>query len=259
MSDKSKISWTDATFNPWMGCAKVSPGCAHCYAERMLTDRMGRPGLWGPKAGRQVTSDQNWKKPLKWNAQAAKEGKRTKAFCGSLCDWAEDHPTSEAARPRLWELIRATPHLDWLLLTKRAERIAMSLPDDWGRGYPNVWLGVSIESNDYRARADQLRRVPAVVRFISYEPALGPLDRLDLTGIDWVIYGGESGPKYREHDLAWPRQVRAMCRAAGVAFFYKQSPAIRTEMKTTLDGETIREMPVPRKIASIERGTPATP
>ena len=246
MAKQSRISWTDATFNPWMGCSKASPGCAHCYAETLITNRMGRPGLWGPKARRQVTSEANWKKPVAWNAQAEREGKRIKAFCGSLCDWAEDHPTPEATRPRLWELVRNTPFLDWLLLTKRAERIAACLPDDWENGYPNVWLGVSIESNDYRWRADHLRQVPAVVRFISYEPALGPLDQLDLKGIDWVIYGGESGPKFRGHNLDWPRQMRDLCRAVGVAFFYKQSSAIRTEMGTTLDGETIRESPTPR-------------
>ena len=246
MAEKSKISWTDATFNPWMGCAKVSPGCAHCYAETLLTNRMGRKGLWGPKAPRQVTSEANWKKPIAWNAQAEREGRRIKAFCGSLCDWAEDHPTPEATRPRLWELVRRTPSLDWLLLTKRAERIAVCLPEDWGSGYPNVWLGISIESNDYRWRADHLRQIPAVVRFISYEPALGPLDQLDLRNIDWLIYGGESGPKFRSHDLDWPRQMRNMCLAAGVPFFYKQSSAIRTEMGTTLDGETIHEFPTPR-------------
>jgi protein gp37 len=131
-------------------------------------------------------------------------------------------------------------------LTKRAERIAVCLPDDWQDGYPNVWLGVSIESNEYRWRADHLREVPAVVRFISYEPALGPLNQLDLRGIDWVIYGGESGPRFRKHHLDWPRQIRDICRAAGVAFFYKQSSAIRTEMETTLDGETIHEFPTPR-------------
>jgi len=246
MADKSRISWTDATFNPWMGCTKISPGCAHCYAETLLSGRMGRPGLWGPRGQRQVTTEDYWRKPIKWNKTAEKEGKRFRAFCGSLCDWAEDHPTAEANRPRLWDLIRATPWLDWLLLTKRAERIAECLPDDWGNGYPNVWLGVSIENNDFRHRADFLRQIPAVVRFISYEPALGPLDLLDLTGIDWVIYGGESGPKFRPHDLSWPRQIRDLCRQTGTAFFFKQSSAIRNETGTTLDGETIQEYPTPR-------------
>jgi len=105
---------------------------------------------------------------------------------------------------------------------------------------------VSIENNDYRHRADFLRQVPAVVRFISYEPALGPLDLLDLTGIDWVIYGGESGPKFRPHDLSWPRQIRDLCRETGTAFFFKQSSAIRNETGTTLDGETIQQYPTPR-------------
>jgi protein gp37 len=203
----SIIAWTDNTFNPVMGCTKVSPGCKHCYAETLTTNRMGLH-LWGDRAARQVTSAANWRKPLTWNAQAEREGRRLKTFCGSLCDVFEDHPTVAAVRPRLWDLIRRTPHLDWQLLTKRANNIAPSLPPDWGDGYPNVWLGVSIESNEYISRADALRAIPAVVRFVSYEPALGPLVNLNLTGIDWLIYGGESGPKFRAHDLTWPREMR---------------------------------------------------
>ena len=149
-------------------------------------------------------------------------------------------------RAKLFDAIRLTPALDWQLLTKRPENFARFLPADWGQGWPNVWLGVSIETMDYAGRADILRGIPAAVRFLSYEPALGPLDGLDLTGIDWVIYGGESGPGFRGHDLAWPRAMRAKCEAAGIAFFYKQSPAHRTEMGTTLDGETVRKYPTPR-------------
>ena len=132
---------------------------------------------------------------MTWNREAEANGIRQRVFCSSMCDVFEDHPTIDAEREKLWPLIRATPSLDWQLLTKRADRMADRLPADWGGGYPNVWIGVSIENNDYVDRADRIRDIPAVVRFISYEPALGPLDQLNLSGIDWVIYGGESGPR----------------------------------------------------------------
>jgi protein gp37 len=167
-----------------------------------------------------------------------------------MCDLFEDHPTIESELQKLWPLIRKTPMLDWQLLTKRADRIAALLPADWGDGYPNVWLGVSIESNDYVWRADALKQIPAAVRFISYEPALGPLDQLDLTGLDWIIYGGESGPSFRPLDPKWPRDMHARCRSAGVPFFFKQSSAIRTEMGTTLDGQVVRNYPTPRAATS---------
>jgi protein gp37 len=160
-----------------------------------------------------------------------------------MCDVFEDHPTVADEREKLWPLIRVTPWLDWQILTKRPERILANLPSDWLNGYPNVWLGTSIENNEYVHRADDLRHIPATVRFVSYEPALGPLDRLNLTGLDWVIYGGESGPEHRPHDLTWPRQMKAMCESAGVAFFYKQSAALRTELGTTLDDQVVREYP----------------
>ncbi len=163
-----------------------------------------------------------------------------------MCDVFEDHPMIDTEREKLWDLIRTTTHLDWQLLTKRPERIKDNLPEDWNYGYPNVWLGTSIENNDYAWRADHLRELPAVVRFVSYEPALGPLNELDLNGIDWMIYGGESGRGFRPHDLAWPRDMRARCAHAHIAFFYKQSPNFFTERGTTLDGETVREYPVPR-------------
>jgi protein gp37 len=164
-----------------------------------------------------------------------------------MCDNFEDHPTIEAERAKLWPLIRDTPWLDWQLLTKRPERMIDNLPDDWGDGYPNVWLGVSIESNEYAHRADVLRQVPCVVRFVSYEPALGPLDKLDLRGLSWLIYGGESGPHYRKHDPAWPRAMRDRCRSAGVAFFHKQSPGRYPGTGVALDGEVIHEFPAPHR------------
>ncbi len=246
MGQETLIAWTTHTFNMVWGCVKVSPGCAHCYAET-LSKRYGHD-VWGKDKTRRVFGEKHWREPLRWHEEARAAGERRRAFCGSMCDWCEDHPTVEQERRKLWSLIRDTPQLDWLLLTKRPERIRECLPADWGGGYLNVWLGTSVENNDYAWRADHLRQVPATVRFISYEPALGPLDRLDLTGIDWVIYGGESGAGFRQHDLSWPREMRRRCEEANVAFFYKQSAAIRTEMGTTLDGQTVRQYPIPRLV-----------
>src|SRR5262249_35245065 len=146
-------------------------------------------------SSRREFGEKHWGEPYKWNDAAKAEGRRRRVFCGSMMDWAEDHPVAEKIRPRLWATIAATPWLDGQLLTKRPERIRASLPENWGDGYANVWLGTSIESMKVAERADYLREILAAVRFISYEPALGPLDELDITGIDWVIYGGESGHK----------------------------------------------------------------
>lgn len=248
MGEKSIIAWTENTFNPWMGCVEVSPGCDHCYARELVQNRM-HLSLWGRLGPRQRTSASYWRKAYQWNAEAQRRRASMLVFCGSLCDWAEDHPALDEIRVDLWNLIRATPYLTWQLLTKRAGRIAPRLPADWGQGYPNVWLGTSIESNEYAWRADALRDIPAVVRFISYEPALGGIDRVDLRGIDWLIYGGESGRGFRDHELQWARDARDRCARDGRAFFYKQSAAIRTEMGTQLDGVTIRQYPTPRRIA----------
>jgi protein gp37 len=252
VGEVTRIAWTDRTFNPWVGCVKVSEGCRHCYAEVLMVQRFKRRGIWGPAAvaGRQRTRVQTWRKPVLWNQEAAERGHQLLVFCGSLCDVFEDHPDANAVRPDLWDLIRVTPHLTWQLLTKRPENIPFMLPADWGEGWANVWLGTSIEDGRVAERAIALRRVPAAVRFISYEPALGPLDHLTLDGIDWVIYGGESGPGYREHDLNWPRRMRDVCQAQGVAFFYKQSSAPKSEMGIELDGEIVRQWPWPRLSAA---------
>lgn len=246
MAQKTGIAWTDHTFNIAWGCVKVSPGCKHCYADT-LSNRMGHD-VWGPRANRRVLSPSYWKEPHKWNRAAEEEGRIHLVFSSSMCDVFEDHPTITEQRERLWQLIRETPNLHWQLLTKRPERIAENLPADWGVGYPNVWLGTSIENDDYVWRADHLRDIPAVVRFVSYEPALGPLPSLNLSGLDWIIYGGESGPGWRDHDLDWPREMRRRCEEAGVVFFYKQSAAPRTEMGIELDGEIVRKYPTPRAV-----------
>jgi protein gp37 len=161
-----------------------------------------------------------------------------------MCDIFEDHPTIQAETKKLWALIRRTPWLTWQLLTKRPERIAANLPKDWDDGWPNVWLGVSIENAEYVWRADLLRKIPAAIRFVSYEPALGPLAQaLRLDGLHWIIYGGESGPGFRPEDKQWARDMRTACLEHGVAFFHKQSAAYRTEIGIELDGRIVREYP----------------
>jgi protein gp37 len=247
MSQETIIAWTDHTFNPWMGCEKVSAGCKHCYAELLTKNRMGLH-LWGNPASttRQVTKAP-WQNVLQWNAVAEREGIRRKVFCASLCDVFEDHEVANSTRPRLWHLIRKCTALDWQLLTKRPERIASNLPNDWGPdGWPHVWLGTSVEDMRVASRVDHLRHIPAVVRFISYEPAIGPLDDLDIAGIDWIIYGGESGPGHRAEDKNWARVMHAKCSENGTAFFHKQSAGWRTELGIELDGKIVREYPVPR-------------
>lgn len=246
---KTIIAWTDATFNVAWGCMKTSPGCTNCYADDLSQRYQQSVTYWGPKSQRRVFGDEHWIQPLKWNARAEKSGKQMLVFSSSMCDLFEDHPVITQERNKLWALIRRTPRIGWQLLTKRSERIADNLPSDWGAaGYKNVWLGVSIENADYAYRADDLRKIPAVVRFISYEPALGPLDNLDLTGIDWVIYGGESGPKFRPEDKQWARTMLDKCKAAGVAFFHKQSASRFTERGIELDGKIVREYPTPLRL-----------
>jgi len=224
MADGTHIEWTaaadgtpGATFNPWTGCTKVSAACDHCYAESWAK----RSGLvqWG-NYPRRRTSEDYWRQPLKWNRQAERTGVRRKVFCASLAD-VFDNQAPAQWRSDLWALIELTPRLDWLLLTKRPQNIAKMLPSTWGTGWPNVWLGTTGENPEECRRIDHLRRVPAVVRFLSCEPLLAEI-RPDLTGISWVICGGESGPNARPMHPDWARSLRDQCQAAGVPFFFKQ-------------------------------------
>ena len=283
MGKDSKISWTTDTWNPWIGCHKVSPGCKHCYAETLVM-RMGRVFSIVRRA-----APATFNAPLKWNKHAAtdfaiadvrrKEQDRQYVFTCSISDFFIEE--ADAWRDEAWEIIRRTPHLTYQILTKRPERIAEHLPktcfrcgtpspgddpaDDaevdchhlW-RPWPNVWLGTSVENQVYaEKRIPQLVNVPAVVHFLSCEPLLGPIDftkspRYDnplwienhgyLRDIEWVIVGGESGPRFREMDLDWARSIRDQCRAAGVPFFGKQVSASRPEARMP-DDLDIREMP----------------
>jgi protein gp37 len=274
VGENSGISWTDNTFNPWMGCVKVSPGCENCYAESFVTGRMKLP-VWGPSktTERKRTSAENWKKPLAWNRAAAKAGKRTRVFCASLADVFEDHPQVAPWRVELFALIEATPHLDWQLLTKRPENLLRMLPQAWlEEPLPHVWLGTTVE-DQRRAneRIPHLLATPASVRFLSCEPLLEAVSLVQALapcceihdhigrgscrgfgsyGIDWVIVGGESGPGARPFDLEWARFIRDECRDYDVSFFCKQlgsNPIMsrRPLMWPTIDraGADIAEFP----------------
>lgn len=229
MAENSKIEWTDHTFNPWIGCQAVSPdGCKNCYAEA-LVQRFG-----DDFSQRRRTSAANWKLPLKWNAQAEREGRRYRVFCASLAD-VFDNEVPVQWRRDLFDLIEATPHLDWLLLTKRignARRLYGEAFLDSARPWPeNVWLGATVVNQGEADRdIPKLLTVPARVRFLSIEPMMGPisLDAWPLYGEDeqpllhWVICGGESGPHARPMHPDWARSLRDQCAASGVAFLFKQ-------------------------------------
>jgi protein gp37 len=231
MGDSTEISWTDSTFNPWVGCTNVSPGCDHCYAEALATRY--RWARWGNHP-RKRTSEANWKKPRQWNADGQRferaTGHRRRVFCASLAD-VFDNQVPPTWRADLFRLIRATPNLDWQLLTKRPQNVAKMLPPDWLDGYPNVWLGTTTEDAEhYRQRWPVLARIPAAVRFISYEPAIGPLNDLAIMQAvpEWVICGGESGPGARIMNPQWVRDVRDQCGTLGIAFFLKQHGTYRS-------------------------------
>ena len=242
MGENSKIEWTDHTLNPWVGCTKVSPACDHCYAESWAR-RTGSAHLW--QGERRRTSPRVWRQAPKWNAAAGAAGVRARVFCASLAD-VFDNKVPRAWRRDLFAVIRETPHLDWLLLTKRPGNIPAMLPPGWGAaGWPNVWLGATAANQDEVDRnVPALLSVPAGRYFLSCEPLLGPIELSPfLAGqeengvvfgrpagtcvgwrppLDWIIVGGASGGGARPMQLGWARAVRDQCQAAGVPFFFKQ-------------------------------------
>jgi protein gp37 len=244
--ENSKIEWTDHTFNPWIGCQHVSPGCDHCYAETQNAFRKWNGGTWGPRAPRNRTSEENWKNPIKWNAEARafkrEHGRRMRVFCASLAD-VFDNQVPLKWRQDLFALIRECPRLDWLLLTKRPQNILKMLPADWGDGYRNVWLGATAENQEwFDRRWKHLQNIPALIKFISYEPALGPL-RLPKHGPypDWLISGGESGGGARPMDPQWARDIIADCRPKGVVPFHKQWGTYQSNPLVVEQGMSIAE------------------
>ncbi|WP_188188936.1 DUF5131 family protein [Nonomuraea sp. SYSU D8015] len=261
MADRSSIEWTEATWNPTTGCDRISPGCDNCYALR-LSSRLkamgqakyrndGDPRTSGPGFG--VTKHTSaLGEPLRWRRPRI-------VFVNSMSDlFHAKIPSSFVAQ--VWGTMAKTPQHTYQILTKRpermakvTERIAEAVGGPWP--LPNVWLGTSIESDEYVRRADYLRKTPATVRFLSLEPLLGPLPSLDLSNIDWVIVGGESGPDHRPLDLDWVREIRDRCVEADIAFFFKQVGG-RTPKAggRELDGRTWDEFPH-GALAGLESGT----
>lgn len=266
MGETTTISWCDKTFNCWVGCTKVSPACDSCYAESWAK-RTGHPELWTGE--RRRTTLANWNQPVKWNATAKRLGVRHRVFCASLAD-VFDNQVPEQWRHDLWDLIGHCPNLDWLLLTKRPQNIAKMLPTDWDTGYQNVWLGTTAENQiEANRRVPHLLAVPAAVRFLSCEPLLGPIDLTEIEHapdhcihalwgvkaetdgtasfgpkLDWIIVGGESGPKARPMNMDWVRSLHRQCSAAGTAFHFKQVGGLRpTSNGCEIDGREYKEFP----------------
>lgn len=259
MGENSGIEWTDHTFNPWWGCTKVSPACDHCYAES-FANRVGysaggsRFPIWGKESQRRFFGDKHWAEPLKWNRAAEVQGVRKRVFCASMADVMEEYGGEESlvretimeSRRWLYARISQTPHLDWLLLTKRPQNFRRLLPFEWACKVPeNVWGMATVESQQYLWRAEELAKVPFAVRGLSMEPLLGEVDLSRvLPVIDWVIAGAESGRGARETDIEWVRSLKNQCVAAGVPFFYKQGAENGRAIPTPeLDGTTWVQLP----------------
>ena len=234
MAAGSGIEWTQSTWNPVTGCTKISPGCKHCYAERMAL-RLQAMGQSNYVNGFELTlQPQAVDLPLRWK-------KPQRIFVNSMSDLFHQDVPLELIRQIFDVMGRAYWH-QFQILTKRAERlseIARHLP--WR---PNIWMGVSVERQDYTFRIDHLRQTPAYVKFLSLEPLLGPLPSLNLTGIDWAIVGGESGPGARLMDPYWVTDIRDQCKNAGVPFFFKQWGGVNKKRTgRELDGRTWDQMP----------------
>lgn len=228
------IIWCHFSWNPWVGCTKVSPACDHCYAEGWAK----RSGMvqWGADAERRRTSENNWKQPSKWNAEAERLGTQYRVFSASLAD-IFDNEVPEQWRADFWALVRECSNLTFLIVTKRIGNAKNMLPADWGDGYPNVWLGATV-CNQMEADRDiqKLLAVPAVVRFLSIEPLLGEINlrqnlpdermllwyRPMIGMLDWIIVGGESGHGARPMHPDWVRSLRDQCGSAKKPFFFKQ-------------------------------------
>jgi len=255
MALDSNIGWCHHTKNFWFGCDKIAPECAHCYIDRSLK-RMGKEP-WG-----QLYRAKVWNDVLQWERKAAKENLYYRVFTCSLSDFF--HVKADPWRDEAWELIKATPHLVYLILTKRPELIDKRLPKDWGQGYPNVWLGTSVGCNQSLNKLDSLREKPAALKFISMEPLLEDISaKIDITGFDWGIVGGESGsdPEYiydpmanwkqqlklgggrRYMLISWAERLWKLFDSQGKPFFFKQTTAKRPGQGEDALGHIVQEFP----------------
>jgi protein gp37 len=246
MTDTS-IEWTDVTWNPVAGCTVISPGCTNCYAMRMaarleamgvqkyrsLTRRSGSRSVWTGH----VTLDRSaLDLPLGWK-------KPRMVFVNSMSDLFHEKVPAEFIES-VWDVMRRVPHHTFQILTKRPDRMANLCAAHLPR-LQNVWLGTSIESDEYLQRLDQLRQARAVVRFVSFEPLLGSVRKADLHDVHWAIVGGESGPRARPIDVQWVREIREACRRAGAAFFFKQwGGKNKAASGRLLEGKTWDEFPI---------------
>ena len=237
MTTNTGISWADHTWNPWQGCTRVSPGCANCY---MFAEREGRFGI--PSGTVVRSSPATFRKPLSkaWRTAPAK------VFTCSWSDWF--HPGADEWRHEAWGVIRQSPHLTFQILTKRPERILEHLPSNWGDGWRNVWLGVSVESQQFMHRAALLAEIPAAVRFVSAEPLLGPLHFQPevIKRLHWIIGGGESGPRsnVRPALASWFEGLAAVCHLCDIPYWHKQNGGSGPDKGgNLLNGRRIQEFP----------------
>ena len=235
MAIKSAIEWTESTWNPVTGCTKISPGCKHCYAERMSNrlEAMGQPNYVN---GFQLTVHEHvLEMPLRWR-------KPQIILVNSMSDlFHEDVPLEFILK--VFDVMTRASHHQFQVLTKRSERLLELSPRlPWSL---NVWMGISVENSDYLFRIEHLRQTDAKIKFVSLEPLLGPIQDLDLDDIDWVIAGGESGPKARLMDPDWVRKIRIQCLSANVPFFFKQWGGVNKKRNgRILDGKTWGQMPI---------------
>ena len=241
MSLRSNIEWTESTWNPITGCTKIGPGCKHCYAERMALrlQAMGQPNYAN---GFKLTMHEHMLElPLRWK-------KPQMIFVNSMSDLFHEEVPLEFIQ-RIFDVMRRASWHTFQILTKRSRRLLELNPEiEWP---VNVWMGVSVENQDYTFRIDHLRQTDAHVKFLSLEPLLGPLPNLDLRGIDWVIVGGESGPRARPIRKEWVTDIRDQCLAANVPFFFKQWGGFHKKRAgRLLEGRTWDGMPQPISVAS---------
>lgn len=266
--ENSNIGWTHHTQNFWLGCDKIAPECAKCYIGRVLK-RQGREP-WG-----QLYRSKTWDNPLKWQRQAQAQGICLRIFTCSLSDFF--HADADGWREEAWDVIRQTPNLIYLVLTKRPELIRKRLPKDWGEGWPNVWLGVSCGCKQTLNKMAALRRIPIharAVRFLSAEPLLEDIsEQIDLSDFGWLIVGGESGggPEYpwdargewrKEFDtpgrrtmrLEWAQNLLSKARSAGISYFFKQITAFRSGTGEDALGQLHQEFPpTPHSVWATEK------
>jgi protein gp37 len=237
MGTNSSIEWTESTWNPTTGCDILSPGCEHCYAERMSL-RLQAMGRAKYANGFQLTLHENaLELPLTWK-------KPQRIFVNSMSDLFH-HDVPEDFIKRVFDTMARAHWHQFQILTKRSGRLlAISDELDWPA---NVWMGVSVETAEFKSRIDHLRNTKAAVKFLSVEPLLGPLGLLDLNGIDWIIVGGESGPGARPMKYEWVTDIRLQCEQARVPFFFKQWGGVQKKRAgRELDGRTWDELPIPR-------------